>query len=126
MSLYVLPFLFTCLCNFVLFFFPTCLAAGRLFASCWGRGKAGVLPDPKQAAGREAANLNIVVSQNTSKDKEASRLTDIKPGWYMKVQQGAASRLFCLAAIIQLACCELHIMSWVFADAGCLPGCGCT
>ncbi|GAB4816718.1 hypothetical protein N2152v2_003764 [Parachlorella kessleri] len=57
---------------------------GRLFASCWGRGKAGVLPDPKQAAGREAANLNIVVSQNTSKDKEASRLTDIKPGWYMK------------------------------------------
>ncbi|GAB4813120.1 hypothetical protein N2152v2_000166 [Parachlorella kessleri] len=44
---------------------------GRLFRSCWGRGEARVSPAPHQAKTSEANKLSIVVSQNTSKDKEA-------------------------------------------------------
>ncbi|GAB4813127.1 hypothetical protein N2152v2_000173 [Parachlorella kessleri] len=46
-------------------------ALGRLLGSCWGRGKAWVSPAAHHASGSEAAKLSIVVSQNTSKDKEA-------------------------------------------------------
>ncbi|GAB4816719.1 hypothetical protein N2152v2_003765 [Parachlorella kessleri] len=44
------------------------VSLGRLFGCC-GRGRARVSPNPRQAS--ETAKLNIVVSQNTSKDNEA-------------------------------------------------------